>query len=45
MPDKLIPVKIRIKNHENGSSNIACNKIAIEARDASAAKTRICPTR
>ena len=45
MPDKLIPVRIRIKNQENGSRNKVCNRIAIEASDASAAKTRMCPTR
>jgi hypothetical protein len=45
MPDKLIPVRIRIKNQENGSSNKVCYRIAIEASDASAAKTRMCPTR
>ena len=45
MPDKLTPVKMRIKNQENGSSKIVCNRMAIEASDASAAKTRMCPTR
>ena len=45
MPDKLIPVKIRIKNQDNGSSRTVCNRIAIEASEARAAKTRMCPTR
>ena len=45
IPDKLTPVKMRIKNQDNGSRNIVCKRIAIEAREASAAKTRMCPTR
>ena len=45
MPDKLTPVKMRIKNQDNGSSKIVCNRIAMDASEASAAKTRMCPTR
>ena len=39
------PVNIRIKNQSVGSRNIEWSKIAIDASEASAAKTRICPTR
>ena len=45
IPDKLIPVSIRIKNHELGSSKTEWSNIAIEAKEARAAKTLICPTR
>ena len=39
------PVNMRIKNQSVGSRNKEWSKIAIDASEASAAKTRICPTR
>ena len=45
IPDKLTPVKMRIKNHEKGSRKTECRRIEIEAREASAANTLMWPTR
>ena len=45
IPDKLIPVKMRIINQEKGSRKTECKRIAIEAREASAANALMWPTR